>query len=243
MKPLEKFAKQEGVFLAAHRGASGLMTENTLEAYDKAITSGALMVETDIRLSSDGKAYSFHDDQVCSGEGEQIDLSDKSYEEVKKVLPFEPPTLTEIVSLVRDRAYLMIEIKSNFDVNSPIRSEVIVDEVIAQDYLVNTLFGSFDYSILKHLSSKYENINLAAIRIPGDDTSISELKQSLGIKAFVCSTEECNTNLMADAEMADVVVGVYGINDRQTYDRMISLGIKCVVTDYPGRINQLMAGM
>jgi glycerophosphoryl diester phosphodiesterase len=44
-----------------HRGASGLAPENTLEAFDLALSQGAEALEFDVRLSSDGVAMVIHD--------------------------------------------------------------------------------------------------------------------------------------------------------------------------------------
>ncbi len=47
--------------LAAHRGASGAYSENTMLAFAKAPEAGALSIETDLSLLSDGGFAVFHD--------------------------------------------------------------------------------------------------------------------------------------------------------------------------------------
>jgi glycerophosphoryl diester phosphodiesterase len=240
MENLEDFARKDGVFLAAHRGASGLVTENTLLAYERAIEEGADMIETDIRLSSDGKVYSYHDDVSVASDGTEINLWEKDFENTSRLLDSRPPLLDDILELVKNKTYLMIEIKSDFSDGIVKRAIQIVEKVKEHRYLDYTLFGSFDYRILEAINKNYDNVNTAAIKIPGDTTPILELKDKLGIKALVCSTEECNNGLMEQAKASDVLVGVYGINSADTYKEMIALGIKCVVTDYPDRIKKLM---
>lgn len=48
----------------AHRGASGYETDNTLEAFDLAVSQGADGIESDIRVSRDGVPFLFHDDYL-----------------------------------------------------------------------------------------------------------------------------------------------------------------------------------
>jgi len=47
-----------------HRGASGELPENTLEAFERALSQGALMLETDAHLSRDGQVVLSHDPRV-----------------------------------------------------------------------------------------------------------------------------------------------------------------------------------
>src|ERR1051325_4931864 len=56
--------RRAGVILIAHRGASTLALENTLEAYAAAMDYGADGCEVDIRRTVDGVLVMFHDDML-----------------------------------------------------------------------------------------------------------------------------------------------------------------------------------
>lgn len=65
--------------LVAHRGASSIVAEHTLAAYQEAITSGADALECDVRLTRDGHLVCVHDrtiNRTSSGRGivSELDL-------------------------------------------------------------------------------------------------------------------------------------------------------------------------
>lgn len=82
--------------VVAHRGASAIAPENTLEAFETAIDVGADMVEFDVRVTADGTLVVVHDA-----------LPPLAYAE----LPTKPPTLEEVVELCAGRIALDVEIK------------------------------------------------------------------------------------------------------------------------------------
>lgn len=51
-------------FIIAHRGASAYAPENTLAAFQKALSLGASSIEFDVMLSADGEPFVFHDDSL-----------------------------------------------------------------------------------------------------------------------------------------------------------------------------------
>ena len=52
------------MYIAAHRGYSGLYPENTMLAFQKAVEAGADEIELDVQLSKDGQVVVFHDDSL-----------------------------------------------------------------------------------------------------------------------------------------------------------------------------------
>ncbi|HET8540786.1 MAG TPA: glycerophosphodiester phosphodiesterase [Anaeromyxobacter sp.] len=59
-----------GPWIVAHRGGSRLAPENTLQAFERAAALGADAVEIDVRLTSDGTAVVFHDEDTARLTGE-----------------------------------------------------------------------------------------------------------------------------------------------------------------------------
>lgn len=109
--------RRAGLPIIVHRGVSSIAPENTLEAYAAAMDCGAAGIEIDIRRSTDGVLYIFHDqdlNRLTRGTGK---VSWLSYYELLKITPKEvygratgetrPPTLAAVLVLVRERAALL----------------------------------------------------------------------------------------------------------------------------------------
>jgi glycerophosphoryl diester phosphodiesterase len=84
--------------VVAHRGASLLAPENSLEAYEKAIEVGADMIEFDVRRTVDGVLVAVHDP-----------LPPVRYDELQP----RPPRLEEVVALCAGRIALDVELKEH----------------------------------------------------------------------------------------------------------------------------------
>ena len=101
----------------AHRGrwGPGGAPENSLGAFERACRAG-YGIELDVRLSADGEAVVFHDDQLermTSMEGAPEDLPAKSLTDLALLGgPERIPTLERTLELVSGRAMLLVEIKS-----------------------------------------------------------------------------------------------------------------------------------
>jgi glycerophosphoryl diester phosphodiesterase len=107
----------------AHRGDSAHRPENTLASFAGALEVGASMVELDVQLTADGELVVIHDpqlDRTTTGSG---DVRRLTLAEVRAVSASYPgrfgdawkgervPTLAEALTLLKDRARVLIEIK------------------------------------------------------------------------------------------------------------------------------------
>ena len=96
----------ERTLVAAHRGASTLARENSLEAFAKAIELGADMVEFDVRRTADGHLVAFHDERAAGRPLGELTLAS-----LAAALGAAPPRLDEVVELCAGRIGLDVELK------------------------------------------------------------------------------------------------------------------------------------
>ena len=104
--------------IIAHRGFSEGYPENTLLAFQKAIDAGADGIETDLRLSKNGRIVLFHDKNLKRITNSHTAIDDLTLEVLKEydVGGGESiATLDALLSLVNAKVTLILEIKYNPD--------------------------------------------------------------------------------------------------------------------------------
>jgi glycerophosphoryl diester phosphodiesterase len=113
--PESSFSQGGPTLVVAHRGASAEADENTLAAFDLAVTLGADAVEFDVRVSADGVAVVHHDPEAGrTTDGVGI-VAAHRLDEIKRwrtPAGHEVPTLEEVLRLLSGRVAIDVEIKN-----------------------------------------------------------------------------------------------------------------------------------
>lgn len=242
MLSLKKFVESGNKFVVAHRGASLHAPENTIPSFELALASGAAMLEVDVQISKDGTLVTWHDDSLINILGIDAKISEMTYEEISKIDAgswFAPkfagtkiPKLEDVLSLVKGRMYLNIEIKEPKFSNDFLLSKLL-DKVEEYDYVDKTLFCSFYYHLLPVIKFECEDTHIAAIRIPNDNTKPSELRKKFGIDAFICDNSEVNEELRFDIVENSIFLGVYGLIDDKSIDYALENKVIAFASDDP----------
>ena len=111
--------------LIAHRGASAEKPENTLGAFRRALALGVDGIELDVRVTRDGVPVVFHDASLRRLTGEPGRIATRTSRELKTLRVLGAgsiPRLAAVLSLVRGRAILQIELKRGTEVAPVIRA-------------------------------------------------------------------------------------------------------------------------
>jgi glycerophosphoryl diester phosphodiesterase len=118
----------------AHRGASSMARENTLEAFQKAIDLRADMIEFDVRRTKD-KRYVIHHDAHIAGKSLN-ELTCPEVRETARTLGFHVPELEEVIALTRGKIGLDIELKEEGYEREIIR---LVGQTLAEgDFIISS---------------------------------------------------------------------------------------------------------
>ena len=80
-------AKTDAPFLIAHRGCQSLAPENTLASFVCAARLGLDAIETDVRLTKDGKMVCVHDASLKRMFGIKKKVSDMTADELREFVP------------------------------------------------------------------------------------------------------------------------------------------------------------
>jgi glycerophosphoryl diester phosphodiesterase len=142
----------------AHRGYSSRYPENTILAFEKAVSSGADMIELDVRLSRDGRLVVIHDtriDRTSDGTGGVADLTLaelKRYSYNNRMTRFgfvEIPTLAEVIAWASDQVMLNIEIKKSTGEEEIERK--LADLLHETRFTDRVIVSSFDHGALAEM--------------------------------------------------------------------------------------------
>jgi glycerophosphoryl diester phosphodiesterase len=112
--------------VVAHRGASTLVPENTMEAFRLAVEQGADAIELDVHLSQDGQLAVIHVEGRSMkllrrlDAGAQFAGADESYPFRGKGLTI--PTLPEVIEWLPDGIGLVVEIKARDAVDATVEA-------------------------------------------------------------------------------------------------------------------------
>lgn len=119
----EKDNKSEYVWVASHRGDWIYAPENSTTALEHAIFFGSDLIETDVRLTKDGKIIMMHDatvDRTTNGKGNIADLTLAEIKELRLrnnfggLTDLKVPTLEEYIELAKDKILLYLD-KAGYD--------------------------------------------------------------------------------------------------------------------------------
>jgi glycerophosphoryl diester phosphodiesterase len=127
-------------WVIGHRGAAGLVDENTVESIARATEVGVPMVEIDVGLSSDGDLFLMHDfrvDRTTNGSGFLSDLDSEHVRQLRTPGGFEVPSLERVLSMDQlENVILFIDMKSLSDTTDTLENHGIEQYVgrIILDY-------------------------------------------------------------------------------------------------------------
>lgn len=147
--------KKNSTKIVAHRGLSGIETENTNAAFVAAGNRSYYGIETDIHRTSDGKFVVCHDDDLKRVAGVNLPVESTSLSELQSIVLFDKDgskgredlrvsILENYISICKKYdKHCVLELKSDF---TDEEISKIIDIIKNFDYLENVTFISFVYS-------------------------------------------------------------------------------------------------
>ena len=228
---------QKNKFLCiGHRGAMGHAPENTLESMVKALELGAKWIEVDVYYV-DGKLVVFHDDRLDKKTNGKGYIQGQSFEylrslKVKKTEHF-IPTLEEVCDLIDGRAGLNVELKG---VNTAKPVSELLEKLIEQGwprelFLVSS-FNHRELLLFKQINPRIR-IGMLHCHLPVDDARAAA---EMGAYSVNPSLEFVDQRYVDDAHSRGLKVYVYTVNHPEDIQRMRTLGVDGVFTNFPERV-------
>ena len=216
----------------AHRGASRLARENTIEAFERAVEVGADGVELDVRRTADGVLVVHHDARVSDGRV----IVATAWQD----LPWYVPTLGDALDACAG-AWVNIEIKNDerdpdFDPQDRVAVEVLA--TLAERAPARWLISSF----------RRQTVDRCRLLDPAVPTAWLTLELGPDVVAGAAAGGHTAVNpwepavtpeQVARCHEAGILVNAWTCNDPARFAALVEAGVDGIVTDVPDVMRRL----
>ena len=245
--------------VVAHRGASRLAPENTMEAFRLGVEAGADAIELDVHLSADGQLAVIHDDTLSRTTDRTGAVADRTMDQIREAdagaefpgplgdFPFrgrglKVPTLPEVLDWLPAETGLVVEIKARGAAEAVV-SAVRNHPVRSSERLAVI---SFDEHAIERVRELDREIKTGYLLVPTQPIE----------PAMVWATEHGHTGvfpwdgdigidplpLMARAQAYGREIGCYVVNDPERMQHLAACRLWGLVTDVPDVARQALGG-
>ncbi len=224
--------------ITAHRGLSGLETENTASAFIAAGNRSYFGIETDIRKTADGVYVCNHDGNLERIAGVKMVVEKSSYDELAAIEFFDRvdgraknylriATLSDYVRICKKYGKVCVcELKSDFSTEELAE---IVAEYETQDYLGSVIFISFGFEVLVRLRRLLPDVSIQYLTGGFDDSLIAKLKENrfdIDIHHEFLTAE--NVKTLHDN---GIIVNCWTVDNKERADELVSFGVDHITTN------------
>jgi glycerophosphoryl diester phosphodiesterase len=222
--------------IIAHRGSTSHAKENTIESFEKAMTSGADMIEFDVRRTKDNVFIAFHD-EIIQGHLTR----DLPYEEMNQIARnqgLDIPTVEEVLNWSRGKIRLDVELKEE-----GYEKEIVelLYRYFEEDQFVIT---SFNDASLRVIKERYPDIKTGLIlgrAIPAYHI-LTRLQEFFPMKRcnkakpdfLVAHLKLLRFGFLERARRSHHPVFVWTVNDEETIWKLLhDRRVYAIITDQP----------
>ena len=220
------------VLKIGHRGAAGHAPENTLAAVRKGIALGVDFVEIDIRRTADGRLVVLHDatvNRTTDGKGRIESFCFQDLEKLDAGEGEHIPTFAEVLKVATGKTGLMVELKIRG------AAQQTVELVREARFKGSVIYASFLHDELTHVRKADPEAPLMVLF-----GSLSRASVSRAIKygaSYVGLPHDKATGPRVNSfHRAGLRLFVYTANDPDDIQRVLSLGVDGVISNFPDRI-------
>jgi len=259
------YFKPDDFLVIAHRGGRSLGPENTIYAFKRAVELGTDVLEMDLQTTRDGTLVILHDrevDRTTNGKGavdsftlpeiKKLDAGFRWSPDNSRSFPLRYkgvtiPTLTEVFKAFPDTR-MNIEIKSS-QVNTiqnlcrTIRENGMAEKVMVACFDAGKL-GEFR-SVCPEVATSAgasEAVIFYWLQWAHLETAYSPNAQALQIPEAYRDNRIATRRFLEAAHARNMRVHVWTVNDVESMQRLVDLGVDGIMTDYPDRLLKTLKG-
>ncbi|MBN1230743.1 MAG: hypothetical protein JXA19_02630 [Anaerolineales bacterium] len=230
----------------AHRGNRIKAPENSMAAFQSALSCGADGIELDTMLSADGVPVVIHDNLVnrtTDGEGKVSELSTAALKELDVGSWFAEefkgeriPTLEEVLDSVGKQTVINIELK-NLEKPFDELPEIVCNLVKKMGLEEHILFSSFNPIALMRAKKAAPEIERGLLTLAGKhwDVVISPDFRWMGHEHWHPDFTELTAEKIEKAHLRGFCVNTYTVNEVDDMRRLMTWEIDSIITDDPNK--------
>jgi len=215
--------------VVGHRGAKGLVPENTLPSFERAIALGCDATECDVHLSADGHLVVCHDatvDRTTNGTGRIGEMTLAELRALDAGCGAPIPLFAELLSLVEGRITLLCELKGEGTADpavAAVRQAGLTDQVI---------FSCFDLDRIARVRELGEELRLTGIHSAFDVAALARLV-SLRAEHMDIHWQALSAEQVAAIHTAGLRCRGWNPDTEADIRATLALGVDSVSSNYP----------
>lgn len=231
-----------------HRGFCQYYPENTLTAFEEAITAGVDRIEMDLRLSADGHPVIIHDDSINRTTDKKGAVSAMTLKELKaldagswkspKFKGLTVPTLEEVFSIAKGNCFVNIDLKDANAVPAMVRLAEKMD-MIDQIVITGKIPECTD-------AIRKENNSITMFYELPDDLAINHPKQAIKnirkkqLPGSLINIKAANKTFIKESKLHGLSVSVWGVLTENDMVNLIEMGVDSIMTDKLHLLNKVL---
>jgi glycerophosphoryl diester phosphodiesterase len=226
----------------AHRGASALAPENTVEAFSRARADGADGVELDVLACASGEVVVFHDDdlQRLAHRPERVaELPLRALQEVRLAIGGRIPTLEEAMEACGPALLVNVEIKSGA---VPAAAQAaLVDGVAAviehADAAARVLISSFSPLVVRLWKRRAPAVPAGLLFEREAPLPLRQGWAARWLRPFALHPEAvlCSPSRLRRWHERGYAVNVWTVDDPERLRALRDMGVDGIITNDPAR--------
>ncbi len=224
--------------MIAHRGLSGLETENTASAFVAAGNRSYYGIETDVHKTADGKFAVIHDFDLKRLAGEDIKVEETEFSRLSEIILFDKngeksrldlriPTLENYIDICKKyQKQSILELKSDFT-----ESEIaeIVKIIKERDYLEKVTFISFVYTNLQKVRALLPGQSAQFLfDVIADEIIETLVKDGIDVDVHYAALDEKTVELLHSKGLR---VNCWTVDSKETAEKLADMKVDFITTN------------
>ncbi|KZE52777.1 glycerophosphodiester phosphodiesterase [Brevibacillus parabrevis] len=233
----------------AHRGASGLHPENTMEAFHAAVRKRADGIELDVQLSRDDKLVVIHDhrlERTTNGSGLVRGYTMRELRQLRadkdssmRVPKARIPVLREVFQTFSDTSlHFIIELK-NFFLAQPQLEEKVIELIRRYQLTERTVISTFNFDSLLRIK-ELDPAQATGLLYVGPIAKPWAVASQYRCEQLHVPYDQLTPELVRQAKQRNLTVYGWTVNSSRQIQNAIEYGVDGIITNYPGRARKII---